>query len=781
MKYRIGNLVLGEMKKFLQNKLFWASLLFLFMMNLTILVVYDNSDSFQKSAYRNYKESYQSSMGSEREKIEQAYEDCLKIQVMANYQKELQSEKNGTEVFSYSKEIARNAGLSDEWYERVKGEYLAGNFVLYTDTLEQEAEFFNEVYQEISQIEGYPRYLNSIQEKIETSGEFKLFQEKQSEFSKKSLKKMGYDYNKLEGTKPSFAGTKGLSKVLGNSLLDITPCIFIMVLSILLILEDRRRGTAGLYYCTSNGHIPVCIAKTIVMFLGCIFVTLFYWGSTFLYIFKVYGNIRINAPVQSILGFQDCTLQSSIGKYLILFLIQKMAIYFVIGLVGNLLAVLSSRYITFFVSWGFIIAISFALLKSIPEYTNAYLLHYFNFLYLLQASPLIENYRNISFFGYPLSLFQASLIIMLVMIILVIIVTVETYVRKGVCSEGVVRKLQKVRWRNKERISTSIFPYEIYKLFIGNKLLAVLLLYTTVLMIYTVRQPMYLNEEQQYYKSYMRKLEGKVTEEKREYIKAEKQRIEDVLDKIQKLEDSYDTGEISKIQKNELVAGLELKIRGRNAFERVRSQLQYIDANPGEGYTFVYEDGWNEILGVTQTGYKHDMRSALLCVLLMIFSFGNMLPGDYEIETDRLQNASYRGKMCVIKNKLILASGVTIVFMLVTYASNFVYAGMRYGLHSLTAKTNSISAMADTAGTGGTILNYLVLQFGVRLIGYLVILVIMFGIEYMTKSALKTFLIVGLLFAVPIVLCLYGIGKSGVLIYNNVLSGNDVLRWIGGL
>ena len=774
MKNRIGIIIGAELKKLIHSNLFRICFFVLFLLNFIILFLSVTSDPLSKSAYREFKSDYEKFGTNEQERLSYAKEFCVKRQVMKQYQNELDAGERV--VFcENSLDIATSEGYSETWYESVKKEYLSGIPLCYGKSLEEETDFLTHVLKEIKQSEEYPDYIKEIQSYVKDHSEIQLFVQNQSQFTKNDLEKMSRDYKQLESVQPHFAGTKGLSFILGSVRLDVCPLILLIVICALLFLEDKRIGISKLYRSMKNGRKGVLMAKTAVMLFSSIFIVLVFWGINLVCVWKWYGAVSLNAPVQSVLGFKACTMEVSIGQYLIYYLLVKMAALFVIGCLCNLLAICAQNYVMYFLGVSIAGSVSSLCAFAIPKYTYFSGLRYLNLVSYLEGTKVSKEYMNFNILGHPL---DSALLCHIVVAAFAIALFFFSIIIFGKC-EKVYHNynmwFHRINWRRK-KVNGSVFAHESYKLFVGSKVAVLLVILLLLLTYATAHQQNYVTEEEYYYRIYMKHLEGKPTQEKEEYIQKETERIEDVKRQIQQLETKFAKGKISKEQKQEAVGYLQLAIRGEAAFERVKQRAEYINLHEQSHYAFVYEDGWNCIFGLNREGVMRDRWNALICIFVLVISIGGTFTSEYETGMCRVLKAAYRGRRYTVIRKILLSEATLLLIMVIVYAQDFIMANEKYGIHSLLEKAGSIPALVSRFGCGGSILLYCLVLFCIRFLGCSIIVVVNCVISRFTKNTLKNILILLLLFAFPVVLDLFGIVQINWCSLNWLFYGNDLLN-----
>lgn len=777
MKFGFVSLILGEGKKLLHSNLIRFSFLLLFLMNFFVLFLYTNTDDFSESYYRKFKIDYEQFGNTEQIQLERAKEECVKRLVMNAYKNELEIAGAESSEFTTSYNIAKEEGFSNEWYEKIKGEYSSEDCVKYGKNFSEEADLLVQILDELKQCINYNQHVKSIREDIQGRKSIPMILNFQSDFTRRNLDKKDDDYKKVQNLSVYFSGTIGLSKILGNSRFDLCPSIMLMILCIYLFMEDRKSGSIRLYRSTLNGRGKLLIVKLCVMLAACALIIVLFWGSIYLYTWQVYGKIPLRQPIQSVVGFGECTICESIGCYLMEYLLQKIFVLFTLGVILTLLSILAGNDTIFIMSCILIYIVSL-ILTYIPKYMCFSNMRYFNFVYCMKVAPFYKNYLNINVLGRPISHYVVCVWILTICTILFIVINIIQYGK----SRKRYHKYSIGVWKgrkDRKKVNISIFRHEMYKLFIGNRVLILLIGLMTVLWYNAFNQSVYLTEEKYYYKNYMNKLEGNLSSKKENYIQKEKRKMEKVEKQIQMAQNDYVNGKLSENEKNQIVAYYELKLKRRSAFQLVENNLNYIKEHKLQHYAFVYEDGWNHLFGITEAGADDDMKNALICVVTIAVCLGGFFANEYETGINRLLKATEKGRMNLWIDKLIISNITMVGIVWIVYGSEFIIIYRKYGFHSIFQKIGNIRRLNWAGGAYKNILIYCIALFAIRIAGYCIIEFIMCGLARVTKNAVSTILLTIIIFAFPIMLHFFGIHFFDKISINYILAGNKILQAFG--
>ena len=99
-----------------------------------------------------------------------------------------------------------------------------------------------------------------------------------------------------------------------------------------------------------------------------------------------------------------CTMQITVGQYLLRFLLAKWAGAFVMGLWVMLAALIAKRAVAGWIGALALPLAMYGIRTAIPATSHLNVIKYANMVSLLQTNELLGNYRNLFWFGNPISL-----------------------------------------------------------------------------------------------------------------------------------------------------------------------------------------------------------------------------------------------------------------------------------------------------------------------------------------------------------------------------------------
>ncbi len=169
---------------------------------------------------------------------------------------------------------------------------------------------------EISAIQDYDTYRESIQNRYQQSQNISVFakDEKENQYMERIAKK----YEKLEIEAPMKRQPyQGILKVLNTYVQYVLAIVLLIYLVSVVFIQEQRNGKADFARTMLKGKNPLFCAKVCTVY-GTLLIYL--CGAFFIHLvlaFGTYGMISMDAAIQSVPGFYAVPYAWSIGMYII--------------------------------------------------------------------------------------------------------------------------------------------------------------------------------------------------------------------------------------------------------------------------------------------------------------------------------------------------------------------------------------------------------------------------------------------------------------------------------
>ena len=385
----------------------------------------------------------------------------------------------------------------------------------------------------------------------------------------------------------------------------------------------------------------------------------------------------MNRTIQSVPALMRCTMQITVGQYLLRFLLAKWAGAFVMGLWVMLAALIAKRAATGWIGTLALPLAMYGIRTAIPATSHLNVIKYANMVSLLQTNELLGNYRNLFWFGSPISLPMVEWVTAAALgsVLSVAFCTVFT---KAQLLPAAKRSLA-LPFRHKTH-ATSVTREEGRKLLLMNGAAVFLAAFLAFGIYQGVTAESYIDADEIYYAYYMKHISGPWSEESRDWLKDQRNEFAPMLEAQKRV----NRGELS----SEALLAYNSLQQKYSAFQRVlQSNISYyLKENPGAW--LVYETGYKKLFGFTGTS---DVQDTLLAGLLCALCFSGLFAMERKGGMDEILASTPLGRKYTVKAKLWQSTAVAAVIAFGTVLPHLWQVLRDYGLPSLLGPAMSIS------------------------------------------------------------------------------------------
>ena len=639
-----------------------------------------------------------------------------------------------------------------ELFARYEQAYKEKSYDLYTGDLQVEYAFLTQLKAELDTVAGYPRFLEDVQTRAKQLSGISIFNTGKSGYDQANIRKTAAVYAGMGDVAIRYAPQKGLFTALDYPFTDLILLAAMLLLASLLLRQERDSGMLNLVRSMPGGRLHTALAKLGALAVSLLAVLLLLYGVNLAYCGLTFGLGPLSRSIQSVPALMRCTMQITVGQYLVLFLLAKWAGAFVMGLWVMLAALWARRA---FAGWCAALALPAAqwlIRQAIPATSRLNVIKYANLASLLRTNELLGNYRNLYWFDAPVSLPLVEWLAAILYGILLAGGFCLLFCRGRLAAApafaGLRRKAAKTR-------ATTVLRQESRKLFVLCGAAAVLVAFAGWQTFRTVTAESYLDAEEIYYAYYMKQLAGPYTEET--YQKLLEMNGE--FEPIRQLDAALAAGKISsEAYQAQMGAyyGLQQKLQ---VFQRILNEnLAYMKEHPKA--QLVYESGWEKLFGFSGEG---DLQDTLIAGLVSCVCFAGLFAFEHRGGMKRVVMATPLGRRYTLRRKLAVGALGAALVCLFTCLHRFVVVLRDYGLCRPFAPAMSLADYA--AIPAGVSLSDL-LVFGVlaRLAACLCMMLLLMALSEYMGNTLGAMFVGSIAFCLPPLLALSG------------LSG---LRWVG--
>lgn len=630
--------------------------------------------------------------------------------------------------------------------------YKEKSYDLYTGDLRVEYAFLTQLKAELDTVAGYPQFLEDVQARAKQLSGISIFNNGKSSYDRANIDKTAAVYAGMGNVDIQYAPQKGLFTALDYQFTDLILLAAMLLVASLLLRQERDSGMVNLIRSMPGGRLKTALAKLGALAVSLLAVLLLLYGVNLAYCGLTFGLGPLSRSIQSVPALMRCTMQITVGQYLVLFLLAKWAGAFVMGLWVMLAALWARRA---FAGWCAALALPAAqwlIREAIPATSRLNVIKYANMVSLLRTNELLGNYRNLYWFdtpvGLPLVEWLAAILYGSLLAGSVCLLFCRGQLLAAPAFAGLRRKAAKTK-------PTTVLRQESRKLFLLCGAAVVLVAFAGWQTFRTVTAESYIDAEEIYYAWYMKQLAGPYTEETYQKLLTMNEEFEPIRQLDQALQSGKITSEAYQAQMGAYY-GLQQKM---SVFQRIQyGNLSYIKENPKA--QLVYESGWKKLFGFSG---ESDLRDTLTAGLVSCICFAGLFAFEQKGGMKRVVMATPLGRRYTLRRKLAVGALGAALVCLFTCLPRFVVVLRDYGLCRPFAPAMSLTDYA--AIPAGVSLSDL-LVFGVlaRLAACLCMMLLLMALSEYMGNTLGAMFVGSIAFCLPPLLALSG------------LSG---LRWVG--
>lgn len=639
-------------------------------------------------------------------------------------------------------ELQDNAHVFEEYYDL----YQSGDYLKFTDSLEQEKILIDEIYTEWKKVSGYKDYLSSIQKNKEVLSSISIFGgQKQDTYSARNLQKSAADYTHLTDKHIQFTPSKSVTRAMDNVWIDIFLFLLVMAFVGSLITEEKEKKLFLITRSTKYGILHSIGAKLMALLIHCFFITIVFYCVSLVFSYYSTGAFNLSANLQSISIYMESSLNISIAQYILLSIITKAVLLFGIGTILISFSIVSSIVVVPFLIGCVIAGISTILYIWIPAGSLWSILKYLNPVGLIKTQNLYGGYLNFNVFQYPVSRQTLSFVVLIIICAVGIASNLVLFWRM---QDGEIKKIS-LPFLMSFKPHVYVVWHEAYKILITNRVLIILLIFVLLLGGKSLEQTYKPSEKELYYQDMMSKLEGELTQEKEQLVLSEQKRYQDAFLKIDEIDKMTEAQQLSKNAADALKYQANITISFYPAFQRVEMQYQHIKEYGG---AFVYDTGYLYLFGVWEDVFS--VHFLILSIGIILITSG-VLSMEYQTDSLYLIGATKVGKRKIVAYKFVICTSMAIILTFVPIICRAISIAYVYPMSSLGAEIQNISYYSDFL-CSLSIGVFIVLFIFSQIVTSILIVIMTLALSIWRKRQTQTIFFALLILTVPIILKLLG-------------------------
>ena len=608
----------------------------------------------------------------------------------------------------------------------------------FTDSYEKEKTLLKEVLNELKIVCGYNEFLYKTQVQGDNISDISIFNSSSgNNYSNKNIEKTVKDYSELQGIEPKFQSGKWIEVATELYITDILIILMVCLIIYISIFYEKEKNLHAVIRVSKYGKLHTAICKLMAFQLSCIIITVIFYGGNLVYSFANLSIPNLSYTIQSIAIFSTTTLKISISIYLLIFLISKAVVFIIIGNIVLLIAIVSSYIFIPYISIGTIMVASYTMWKVIIPTSKYAIFKYLNLVGLLDINKVFGEYLNINILNQPINLYKLWLIFVIAFLVITNIAIIIAYCRiKKIGVRSIDFK------RKKFSPHTSLFRHELYKILIMKKGIVIIVLFIIATAYLYTNNSYYISGGELKYKQYMKKLEGKLTSEKEEFLYDEKEKFENAEKKIEEIDKSLKNKEITMMQAIALKEEYNKILSNYNTFQRVWEKYEFVKEHKES--EFAYDSAYKILFNYNDNIFE---TASILYFTVMIFILSVVFPMEYSNSQYRILHATLLGKKNIEKIKIIISSGLSIIIMSISIGVRYIYISRYYEFSNISAKAISVFG-ADFWGAQMPIYLVLIIAIGVLLLLSLIFMSIILLVSKKVKNSVYTVVIVYVIIAI---------------------------------
>lgn len=737
-------LVKAEIKKVWQSRVFGIALAVLLCANLFLLWVVTNplSGAYSSHAYKTMQASLQGLSMEEKQAF--VNEEMRRVTGFAAIDNILRSQAYGSVSGDYYRQQYK--AEFDEFYD----EYTLGNFLKYNSTLAREYLFLQKIQAECKVVAEYDTFLNEINKKAAQMSGISIFAQSADGYSLKNIEKTAEAYENLHGIKIDYFPQMGIYTALDFELSDLILIFAMLLIATALVRTERDNGLINLVRCAPGGRLKTAAAKLMALCLSLGAVLVLLYGVNLIYCSFVYGIGDLSRSIQSVPALMRSTLPLSVLQYLGVFLFTKWLSAIVLGIFVMLCMLFAKRAFAGYIGALGFLGLNLFMCSIIPATSNLNVLKYANLISLLRTNELIGGYRNLYFFAQPVSIWLVEGITAAICLAAFIFLFCFVFCRAQLLNAGHISiKLPQIF--KAKATATTIARQEAKKLLLMNGAALFLAVFLGYQLYGIFTAETYISADEIYYQSYIKQVEGEITEEKLDKLRELYLEFEPIIS----IQNAYNRKEINSEVMNLMMSehyGLQQKM---NAFNRVWFSQSYLNTQPRA--QFVYESGWLNLFDMN-TGGTHDRLDSLLAALLCAICFGGLFAMEKQSGMERIIAATPLGRIATVKAKLRCVNCVCVLITVFSCLPRLAITLKDYGIGALLAPSYSMAQFSTMWEL--PLIFYLMLFALARYLAIRTMAGVTLALSYKTGNLFSAVFISSSIFALPIMLSMSGLESA---------------------
>ena len=639
------------------------------------------------------------------------------------------------------KVLEKNMDYYNEYLEL----YTSGDYLKYTDNLEDESALIYGACEEVEKVYGYADYIEEVSTSQYKLSQISIFEshEKSDSFSEKNIEKSAKDHKGMDNIKTRYFSAKGIEEAFKFSVTDIFIMLLVVYFSMQLVWEEKETGLFAVTRATKRGRGYNIAVKLMSLTIHVIITAVMLYLVQYIWYGVNAGFIDLTMPIQSVAAFMESSLRWNLLEMTAAVLFSKIFASFLIGLVVLFFALIAKMVWVPWLAATTFIAAGVGCYELIDIHSALAVLKYIPFFGLFQGGKLYGRYINVNMFGSPVSgmwiCLLSNIILAVVLLVASIIVFLYFFEANLESHKGKVLQIKP--------LGRTLFNQEMYKIFVMNKAFLVVIIFLISMGYIQYNTDYKLPVGEIYYQNIMLELEGPLDERKEKRIETEQKRYDDAFEQIAKIEALEAEGKISEFKADGMKSKYEMIVSLYPQFEKV---LVHYDRAKKENVPFLYDTGYRQLFGMNG-GLDRLVQELLIAAITIILAFGSVLSMEGEKKSWMLLGTTYVGKGNIIKIKWLICFICAFVISTYSWIFRLIMINSKYPIGEV---FYSAKCILGYNGYGVPLILFMLLEIVIHIILYMGMIAIVLAISAKREKTVEVYIFSTILLIVPFVLIL---------------------------
>ena len=548
-------------------------------------------------------------------------------------------------------------------------------------------------------VDGYHKSIVNIIARANSMSGISIFAVQDS-FSQSNLEKTKRDFENVLDVKPIAFNDVFLKHYFDFSYINLfiaVGCVFIA----LSMVDSKKKGLRSILHSSCNGRGRLVLSKIVAMLKwDAILVFAFYIGNLVISAFKFEGNILgcLGYPIQSVSYFSKFPYEMSIGSFLVLYLLFKILLAFIVSLIAWLIMYCIDNTIISIGVIGLMCAVMYIVDSVIGANSPINHVKYCNIWYLFKDISVFTEYKNLNWFENAVNknifIYLSLASVSVISLSIGLIVGIKRYPcsSRAKNNNPILRFITKIkRFVASLPEKFSVGTLELYKIFIKQKGIIVVVLLIGLWVGQIDLEPIKRTKDQDLYYDFMEKYEGVKDEESERYICDLENMLTDLDLQYEYLSAEYEAGRLTSdewFNWNSRYLNFESE---RIFLKQIKEQTEYLsnlktDKGIEGWYVNIY--GYNHLFATNDTYGNMGLIFAVILICSGIFAI------EKKSSTEKIIRSSKEGRLKLFCAKLKIVVVSTLLMFIVGTMVEILTIDKLYNLSGWEAPVQSIHMLS---------------------------------------------------------------------------------------